>query len=192
MGGSQGKEGSSHSAGRQPDPRYASESTTIDQALHPEPHLCQIPLASDSLQRLGSSLVDSRLPQVSSLPGAGEVRSYIPTGWHEPDVVRQVTQSTPDHSESNFRSGSDAAIPSNAAPVPLIIQPHGIAEVHANRTTRRPNENFEVLPAGTLGPRHELACISSDDPGDDVQLPRFQPGPAKLRKKKARRREDDI
>lgn len=186
------KDDPSQSLRAKSDTQFTSESTTIDQALHVEPRLCQTPLSSDSLHRPGATQIGTSLPGSSAPPDAGEIRSYIPTGWHEPTVVPQTDETTTGHPSSNALPENRAFGSFTPTTAPFGIQPHGVVEVHANKATRRPNKNFEVLPAGTFGPRHELGPTSSDDQGEDVQLPRFQPGPAKLRKKKTRKRGDGI
>ncbi|KFH40624.1 hypothetical protein ACRE_086770 [Hapsidospora chrysogenum ATCC 11550] len=51
---------------------------------------------------------------------------------------------------------------------------YGAARVHANRNIRRPYQDFEILPAGALGPRQELQvglrCVDSDEGGEAGQV----------------------
>lgn len=62
--------------------------------------------------------------------------------------------------------------------------PYGAAEVFANRKTRKSNAGFEVLPAGVLGPRHELLAYDADESNVDTDATQHaHEGPSKLRKK---------
>ncbi|PHH84896.1 hypothetical protein CDD83_1211 [Cordyceps sp. RAO-2017] len=71
---------------------------------------------------------------------------------------------------------------------------YGAAEVYANRQTRRANTGFEVLPAGVLGPRHELMTHTGAGAADEwlvddgglyggATLEATQGQPSRLRKK---------
>lgn len=60
---------------------------------------------------------------------------------------------------------------------------YGVAEVYANRSARRVNVDFEVLPAGLLGPRHDLQDLDLTKVGEHNANSQAQQVPAKLRKK---------
>ncbi|EQK98257.1 hypothetical protein G6O67_006952 [Ophiocordyceps sinensis] len=116
--------------------------------------------------------------------------SHTPMGFH--DGQRAVHDSHPSRgwrasamplSETQQRllvagpvSGRDLVdFPSDAAP-------YGAAAVYANRSTRRLNTGFEVLPAGVLGPRQEfLAHGGAEAEVDDVARQLRQP--SKLQKR---------
>lgn len=63
---------------------------------------------------------------------------------------------------------------------------YGAAEVYANRTIRRTNTGFQVLPAGALGPRQELMSPESEAEmaaEEEKAKGRQSAGQAKLRKR---------
>lgn len=59
---------------------------------------------------------------------------------------------------------------------------YGSAEIYANRQTRRPNANFEVLPAGSLGARMELEDDTDMSALADSEVAPKRPERNKLRK----------
>jgi hypothetical protein len=174
-------------SGSEPRRRYTSENSTIDQVLQDEP-FAQDTTAPDCI----SSLDLKSPPGDMASEGEqrqGEVRSYLPTGLQPPkssntcftpsQLSSEVAPSAnePGGEINSSRTPGLATSSTNTVPEPDNIT------VHANKVTRKPNENFEILPAGTFGPRPDIQDLPSTG-SEDIRLPHFQPGPAKLRKKR--------
>ncbi|RCI15400.1 hypothetical protein L249_6777 [Ophiocordyceps polyrhachis-furcata BCC 54312] len=67
---------------------------------------------------------------------------------------------------------------------PRDAAPYGAAEVYANTRSRYNTSGFDVLPAGVLGPRHEISDTSTGAGQVDEPLadPKSRSKPSKLRK----------
>jgi hypothetical protein len=174
-------------SGSEPRRPYPSENSTIDQVLQDEPFVQDL-MAPNYISSLdlqspaGGMTSEGEQRQV-------EVRSYLPTGLQPPKSSK--TCFTPSQLSSEVaQSASEPGVEINTTRTPGLAKPstNAVLEpdnmtVHANKFTRKPNENFEILPAGTFGSRpdtQEVALTRSEN----LRLPHFQPGPAKLRKKR--------
>lgn len=176
---------SSHSSTRQ---RYTSEVSTIDQVLQPQ-QVVHDPPATESQASAECGIPPRMTPDRPQHQNTAEVWSYLPTGWQEPERPSQPENPLPSTPEYLLPlQPSPAVTPSKiatASAAPKSVPSFGTGEVHVNTATRKPNKNFEIFPAGALGPRSELSGTDPSHDDQEIRLPRFQPGPAKLRKKRA-------
>lgn len=167
--------------------RHTSENSTIDQVLNVESNTLSFQASAsqpEDICKITSTTCEDpkRLPEKRD----NQVRSYIPTGLHTPDPVSGSPRALRSRSDSNTSTGypsvGAASGTSAAVSSPRSSERPQNVTIHANKWTRRPNKNFEVLPAGTFGPGPEEANFKPVQNAGD-RLPYFQPGPAKLRKK---------
>lgn len=136
--------------------------TCLDQALF------DLGERQDAIDASLESHLDSYIPsgaQIQSLPDQGR---RAPTATTQPVRTR-------------------AHAPVMAQPVPLSAPTlNGAARIHANRDIRRPNQDFEILPAGALGPRQELQvghCVDSEEGSERDKSEYTKPNRRRLRKK---------
>lgn len=116
---------------------------------------------------------------------------HVAIGRRSPTTGSSISPEPHDESTCTCSGTDDSVVAqidtARAVPLNPLIGPgpvsYGNAEIFANRQIRRPNTNFEVLPAGSLGSRLELA----DDAIREIETPRsqfqqLQPERKKLRK----------
>lgn len=185
------------SKGKQPDHnmdgtrhhRFISEGFRINPVSEGEPITALTPESwkLGHHRRLASNLRMLASPKPPPEQASDEVWSYQPSGFCNTSTPDEASCAPPSIKRPNpvrdsfikSRHTQDVDSAPEAPP-----QLYGQARIHANRTARTVNPNFEILPAGSLGPRREL--LSDPDLSlrrDGKRLPHFQPGPAKLRKK---------
>ena len=129
----------------------------------------------------------SELKDALDMPLNSQLDSYVPSGTriqlqperrhHAPDTMKEPLPPVP-----------------NLPPLPSQIYPfneplvYGSAKIHANCNTRRPNRNFEILPAGALGPRQELGGRTSTSDFGQVRSAQTRPEPGSSRRAKLRKK----
>ncbi|KAK0672856.1 hypothetical protein QBC41DRAFT_242689 [Cercophora samala] len=155
-----------------------------------QPHDTYIPTSSRPVPRRPSqqSSASSLGESASIRSGSGKSNSsslnsrvYVPKPlregqyqYHQSNSARNGQDSPPDpfHTPARTPSGFSVRLPSgtqtpllpvNSIPVPEPT--FGPGDLHFNRSTRRVNEGFEVLPAGTFGGPKELANSGNPVPG---------------------------
>ncbi|KAK0612965.1 hypothetical protein B0T17DRAFT_499066 [Bombardia bombarda] len=108
-----------------------------------------------------SRLYMSRHPHESNSRAAGAGYDVAPQAWTAERDIRDPFE-TPGRTPSGLTTYSQSeATPSSLAQSQdlLLSMPEptfGPGDMHVNRSSRRVNDGFEVLPAGTFGTSHEL------------------------------------
>lgn len=107
---------------------------------------------------------------------------------HDPRLSRGWRASVIPLSDTQQRLVAAGHVPGrHSVDFPSDAEPYGAAAVYANRSTRRLNAGFEVLPAGVLGPRQEFLAHGGphgwDGEGDDIAQQHRQGQPSKLQRR---------
>lgn len=147
--GSENRESGTSESGTSHIDEPAQTITHVIQSRIPIPARLRSPTRTQSDSKERQELHD--------LAPQSNVHSYIPSGsW------RQHHSKTEHHAQATTDTTSSAEY---NAKRPVHINTageaniYGVAKIHANRDTRCPNPGFEILPAGTLGPRQELQGV---------------------------------
>ncbi|KAM4055098.1 hypothetical protein HRG_005907 [Hirsutella rhossiliensis] len=164
--------------GRRHSPDAPSRTTTMHRAMSPaEP----------------SSDPDNASMEEGRPSGEPHPRLYTPTGFrndqravHDSRLSRGWRASAIALSDTQQRPVAAGPVPGRPwIDFPSDAAPYGAAAVYANRSTRRLNTGFEVLPAGVLGPRQEFLAHGDAD-GCEVEVGNIRQGQSSKLQKRAR------
>ncbi|KJZ68792.1 hypothetical protein HIM_11811 [Hirsutella minnesotensis 3608] len=108
------------------------------------------------------------------LPEQSRDRAYTPTAPADALRIQGTRPSSsgvkspfPLYAEAQQHLLAGSTSDAHNGDIPHDASLYGVAEVFANRPTRKPNAGFEVLPAGVLGPRHEFRHYDVADDSEE-------------------------
>lgn len=179
--GNRGRTAVTH-AGSGPQRNDSSEPATLraDEAVYPVPPATfQMP-ARTRLRCLAQPHFDSSdLQDAIHIPLRSHLDSYVPSGTKSkllPERRNRPPMSNTGTSPFVGNIGHPASSERGA-------RQHGLAKVHVNQNNRRPNKDFEILPAETFGPQKGFQNITNGFHNMDEGEEHSKPRRARLRKK---------
>lgn len=129
----------------------------------------------------------SELQDTLQMPLNSQIDSYVPSG------TRIQLQPERRHHAHTTTTEPLPPVP-DLPPLPPQVYPfneplvYGSARIHANHNTRRPNRNFEILPAGALGPRQELGERTGTSDVGQIRNAQYRPKSGSSRRAKLRKK----